>query len=131
MKLFALKANEPLTKSYTKRDGEIIKTPYPMTWEFTSIEENIATLADLKRVIEKHAALGHCLLKGQISRPLVAESRAGSTNTNDATEWLVLDFDGLPEQIEVKTDTNNTLRLPLTVDLVLKELGLDDISYVV
>ncbi len=131
MKLFALKANEPLTKSYTKRDGEIIKTPYPMTWEFTSIEENIAALVDLKRVIEKHAALGHCLLKGQISRPLVAESRAGSTNTNDATEWLVLDFDGLPEQIEVKTDTNNTLRLPLTVDLVLKELGLDDISYVV
>ena len=131
MQVFALKASEPLTKTYTKRDGEIVKTPYPMTWEFTSIEENVNTLEEFTDVIRKHAALGHCLLKGRIARPLVSESRAGSTNSNDATEWLVLDLDGLPEEIEVRTDGGNVMRVPLTLELVMKELKLDGISYIV
>lgn len=131
MQLFALKASEALTKTYTKRGGEIIKTPYPMTWEFTSIEENVTSLAEFKQVIERHAALGHCLLKGRISRPLVSESRAGSTVTSDATEWLVLDFDGLPEEIDVETKEGSKLRVKVTLEYVMRELKLEDISYIV
>lgn len=131
MIVYALKASEPLTKTYTKKNGEVTKTPYPMTWEFTSIAETVDTLDDFKRVIDKHAALGHCLIKGLLARPLVTESRAGGTDTNSATEWIVLDLDGLPEEIEIKNELGTTARIPLTLDVVLKELKLDNISYIV
>ena len=131
MIVYALKASEPLTKTYTKKNGEVTKTPYPMTWEFTSIAETVDTLDDFKRVIDKHAALGHCLIKGLLARPLVTESRAGGTDTNSATEWIVLDLDGLPEEIEIKNELGTTARIPLTLDVVLRELKLDNISYIV
>lgn len=131
MNLYFLQADKPLTKSYTKRGGELIKTPYPMTWEFTSHEEQCNDLPTLLRLMTKHAALGHCLLKGQLAKPLVRESRAGSTNTNDSTEWLCLDLDGLPENLEVQNANGQTNSVPLTLDLFLSEMGLGDISYIV
>jgi len=131
MNLYFLQADKPLTKSYTKRGGELIKTPYPMTWEFTSHEEQCNDLPTMLRLMTKHAALGHCLLKGQLAKPLVQESRAGSTNTNDSTEWLCLDLDGLPENLEVQNANGQTSSVPLTLDLFLSEMGLGDISYIV
>lgn len=131
MNLYFLQADKPLTKSYTKRGGELIKTPYPMTWEFTSHEEQCNDLPTMLRLMTKHAALGHCLLKGQLAKPLVQESRAGSTNTNDSTEWLCLDLDGLPENLEVQNANGQTSSVPLTLDLFLNEMGLGDISYIV
>lgn len=126
MNITFLQASVPLTKSYTKSSSGVTKTPYPFVWEFTSHEEQFTTLAQLDTLIRKHAALGHCALKGVTARPLVNESRAGSTDTNSTTEWLVLDLDGLPDTIEVNGKT-----APLTIDLFLSEIGLDDISYVV
>ncbi|MDM0116902.1 DUF5906 domain-containing protein [Variovorax sp. J22R133] len=113
----------PLTKSYSvDAKGALTKTPYPFVWEFTSHTRPCKNLADFDALLRAHAAKGHCFLKGSIARPLVAESRAGSTNSNDTTEVLVLDLDGLPEQHNGK---------PLTVDAFLKELGLGDVSYIV
>lgn len=131
MNLYFLQADKPLTKSYTKRGGELIKTPYPMTWEFTSIEEQCNDLPTMLKLMTKHAALGHCLLKGSLTKPLVKESRAGSTNTNDSTEWLCLDLDGLPENFETTTPSGQTISVPMTLDLFLQEMGLGDISYIV
>ena len=122
MKITFLAASVPLTKTFTKTKTEITKTPYPMTWEFTSHEENIGSLRDLEAQLTKHAALGHCAIKGTIKRPLVSESRAGATTTSDATEWLVLDLDGIP-------DTHN--KQTMTIDLFLEAMGLKDISYIV
>jgi hypothetical protein len=122
MKFIFLQASVPLTKTFSKKGSELVKTPYPFVWEFTSIEENIGSLGDLCTALRAHAAVGHCLLKGEIKRPLIKESRAGSTDTNSPTEWAVLDLDGLPEQHAGST---------LTIDLFLQALGLGDISYIV
>lgn len=131
MNLYFLEADKPLTKTYAKKNGELIKSPYPMTWEFTSHQEQSSDLSSMLSLLNKHAALGHCLLKGVIARSLVRESRAGSTNSNDATDWLCLDLDGLPEHMETKTPSGQTLTTPLTLDLFLSEMGLQDVSYIV
>lgn len=132
MNLYFLEATVPLTKSYGKSStGQLVKTPYPFVWEFTSIEESCTSLVQFERLLTQHATQGHCLLKGTIGRDLVRESRAGSTDTNASTEWLVLDLDGLPETIDFTTPSGHTTSAPLTIDLFLKELGLEDISYIV
>lgn len=131
MKLFFLEASVPLTKTYTKTTSGIKKTPYPMTWEFTSHEESCSNLQQFEHLLNKHSAEGHCLIKGELQRTLVNESRAGSTASNTATEWLVLDLDGLPETMDTKTPGGPIINAPLTVDLFLSELGLSDISYIV
>lgn len=117
MKVHFLEATTSLTKSFTRKsDGSVNKTPYPFVWEFTSHDEEIKTLADLEAALKKHAALGYCMLKGSLQRPLVKESRAGSTQTGSDTQLLVLDLDGLPHA---------------SVDDFLDDLGLKDYSYIV
>ena len=131
MKIVFLEAGVPLTKTYSKTASGVSKTPYPFVWEFTSHEEAFTTLPQLEALLKQHAAMGRCALKGAISRPLVKESRAGSTDTNATTEWLVLDLDGLPDTIEVTTPGGQAQSMPLTIDLFLQEMGLGDTSYVV
>ena len=128
MKVIFLEASVPLTKTYSKTKSGVTKTPYPFAWEFTSHEEDVLTLSQFEAVLKKHAALGHCALKGTISRPLVKESRAGSTDTSATTEWIVLDLDGLPPTVEIAGQAQPQT---LTVDLLLYEMGLGDISYIV
>lgn len=118
MKITFLKAPVPLTKSYSRRpDGSVNKTSYPNVFEVTSIEEDAASLQDMERLLKKHAALGHCLVKGNPTRPLSCESRAGTTDSAAATEWIVFDVDGIP---------NIT-----SIDDFLKALHFGDASYVV
>lgn len=116
MHVYFLEASVPLTKTYTQRSGELVKTPYPFVWEFTSHTEDITSLAQFETALKKHAALGHCLLKGKIHKPLVRESRAGSTVTSDMTEFIVLDLDGLDMA---------------TIEDFMKAMGLGDVSYIV
>lgn len=108
----------PLTKTYTKKpDGSIEKSSYPNVSNFTSFEENCSDMKAFEALIKRHAALGHTLLKGQIARPLKAESRKGSTDSNAQTDWIVLDLDGLPNAA--------------SVDQLLIALNFVDVSYVV
>lgn len=118
-KLTFLSASLPLTKTIEKlADGTIHKTPYPLVANFTS-----ETL-DINNITEFHAALLHrarstrkpCLLKGNIARDLVCESRKGTTITNEKTRWVCLDVD----------DARFT-----DPDEVMRALALEDISYVV
>jgi hypothetical protein len=88
-----------------------------MTWEFTSYVDDVNTIQDFHSVMTRRASQGMCLIKGNIARDLIKESRAGATNTNDPTEWLVLDLDGLPGGV--------------TVEALLTELGIKDTSYIV
>ena len=131
MLLYALAADRPLTKTYTKKGTELIKSPYPMTWEFTSHKETVTTLKDLERVLVAHASQGHCVLKGLIARDLVCESRAGSTNSNDTTEWMVLDLDGLPEHVDVTTTDKQLVSTQMSIPFFMDALGLGDVSYIV
>lgn len=127
MDIVFLRASVPLTKTYSKAaNGVITKSPYPLVWEFTSQTGSCKSLAQLELLLLENAKRGHCVLKGSIARPLVQESRAGSTDTNSTTEWLVLDLDGLPDQVDI-----NSVPTPLTIEVFLAEMGLSDISYIV
>ena len=97
MQLTFLKAAVPLTKSFLKAaNGTIEKTSYPNVYEVTTLHEECNNPKAFAALLTKHAALGHCLLKGTPTRDLVCESRAGTTDSNATTDWVVLDVDGLP-----------------------------------
>lgn len=118
MDIIFLSASIPLTKTYTKKaDGSIEKSSYPNVTNFTSHEEPCPDMKSFEALLKKHSLLGHTLLKGGIARPLVAESRKGSTDSNAATDWIVFDVDGLPGMA--------------TIDQFLIALNLADVSYVV
>jgi hypothetical protein len=118
MNITFLEAAVPLTKTYfLGTDNKIDKHAYPNIKHFTSHEEQCATLSDFYTAVKKHAALGHCLLKGQLDMPLINESRAGHTSSDAASDWVCLDFD--------KADFD-------TVDAALACIpAMNDVSYIV
>jgi hypothetical protein len=106
-----------LTKHFKlTEEGTLQKEPYPQVYAFNSDEVEAETIGDLFAQLVAHADHGQCLLKGKLDRPLKNESRAGHTNSDDATDWLVLDNDNLhdvePQQL---------------MDL----LGLGDVDYII
>ena len=118
MKITFLKASMPLTKSYSRKTGQPIqKTNYPHAFEFSSVEEDATDLKHMAHLLAKHSLLGNCICKGTPTRTLVCESRAGTTDSNASTEWIVLDVDGLPNIA--------------TIDDFLKALNLEDVSHIV
>ena len=74
-------------------------TPYPHVKNVTSHDIEVpidsSGLAILENQIEKHAKLGHCLLKGNLKRSIENESRAGKTDRIGYSSLLVLDIDGI------------------------------------
>lgn len=96
MELFFLSAKVPLTKTFTRMpSGDIEKSPYPLIKNFTSHSELVDSAEQFYNAITAHAAAGQCLLKGQLHRQLKDESRAGSTNALDHTEWMCFDLDNI------------------------------------
>lgn len=91
-----LNSSSPLVKRFTRANDQLVKHPYPMVKDFTSTVEEVSTIKDLRAKLEEHALQGHCLLKGTLSRPLINESRKGSTDRNAPTNYFCLDADGLP-----------------------------------
>lgn len=131
MNINFLSAAMPLTKSYkAQADGSIEKSSYPHAYEFTSHTESCADLPDFLVAVTKHAALGRCLLKGLLTQPLVSESRAGSTNTQDTTDWICLDIDGLPDTITSVATNGATKTNPYTINDLMDDIGMGDISYI-
>lgn len=132
MDITFLESAVSLTKTFTKgADGNVLKTPYPFVWEFTSHAVQVSTLAALHTYLTEHAALGHCLLKGNVQRPLVKESRAGSTDPNATTQFVVLDLDGLPDVFISIDPTGIEMKTSVTLDTFLTALKLSTVSYIV
>ena len=130
MNLTFLSSSMALTKSYTRLpDDTIEKSSYPNVWEVTSINRECGGLESLKNLITLHANQGHCLLKGNVMRPLVKESRKDSTDRNASTDWICLDIDGLPNP-QMITVGDRIIESPLTVDDIMAAMGMSDISYV-
>lgn len=97
MDIYFLEASVPLTKEYYLNDqGEIDSNSYPAVRDYTSHKEVITNAAQLHAAVTKHTKAGHCLLKGKLHRTLNKESRAGSTERHDTTQWMCLDLDGAP-----------------------------------
>lgn len=117
MIVYFLEARIPLTKTYIRKaDGTIEKSSYPHVYNVTSHEENCKDMQAFFKQIVAYAAKNFCLVKGTLSRPLKNESRAGTTNTNDETDWICLDIDGLSGKVDIPQ--------------LLKALNLDHITYV-
>jgi hypothetical protein len=117
MKINFLAAKQPIVKAYElAQDGTLIKHPYPFVYEVTSFEENPTSLYELYQHICKYSARGACLLKGELQRKLVLESRAGTTNPETPTDWICLDLDGISGFS--------------TVDEFLKAIGANGVDYV-
>lgn len=79
-------------QALTKTIKNGIITPYPNVWEVNSYEADITTPEELFTHIQLHADMGSALLKGQLDRPLRAESRSGRV-LDLSTKLLVLDID--------------------------------------
>lgn len=116
-KVTYLAAEVPLTKSFHIENGELVKVGHPRIYDCTSFTEEYETLDEFCEIMRRHAAQGHCLLKGNTTRPLKGESRMGSTDPNAPTDVLLLDLDGLKE-IE-------------TTDAMLAELGFSECDHIV
>ena len=86
-----LEARVPLTKKFTASSKE----PYPNAFEFKSHIHTVRDLQHFTDLISEHAKLGHCLLKGEVDKPIEWESRANRTNPHQYTKWMCLDIDGL------------------------------------
>lgn len=118
MLLTFLEADRPLAKSYSlAADGSLQKESYPRVWEFTSHNEQVLDMQGFYDALIKRAALGHCLLKGEVQRPLAAESRAGSTDPNSLTRWICLDLDRLASGESIAS--------------MVARLGLGDVTHIV
>ena len=128
MKLTFLNATVALTKTYSKLpDGTVEKSSYPNVWEVSSVIEDCPDLRTMESLINKHANIGNCLLKGMVTRPLMSESRKDSTDRNATTEFICLDLDGI-EPTFILDPAYPPINV--TVDAILDAMGLSDISYV-
>lgn len=92
--LTSLQAMKPLTKIF-KSPTEV--TSYPLVSKCSSFDHqydpnNINTFAD---VIRQVATNKGCLLKGPLKKQLTSESRAGHSDKNAVTRWIMIDVDGL------------------------------------
>lgn len=92
MKLTFLSAGVPLTKTISPE----VTLPYPIRKRMTSRTLDVTTPQELHAAIVEHAAQGHCLLTGELSREISNESRKGLVDATNPTQLLVLDIDGLP-----------------------------------
>lgn len=110
MQIHFLGARCPLVKTISPTETDA----YPLVKNFTSYTETVITAKDFYRHIVVHASQGHCLLKGNIKTPLLDEPRQGATNTDEATQFICLDFDK-HEAPDIET--------------LLGSMGLSDISY--
>lgn len=117
MKITFLAAEVPLTKTFNLENGQITKVGHPKIVDYTSIHYEVTDLMDFAERLQHHAPKGHCLLKGNTTRPLTTESRAGTTNPNEPTQWLCLDLDGLKHIT--------------SVEQFMHSIGMGDVCYVV
>jgi len=101
-------------------------TAYPNVKNVTSHLEHVTDIDSLHAAIMDHASRGHCMLKNNLKRPIVNESRKGMCDKFAPTQLLVLDFDKFPV-------ISDSFDLQTAVDFALNSLskfGLQVTDYV-
>lgn len=72
---------------------------YPQIRNFNSVtydvEKSIKGLQEKVTLLQKHSAKGDCTLKGYLTKDLANESRAGMVDSQELTENLIMDIDGI------------------------------------
>lgn len=118
MNICFLSADKPIVKRYElDSKGELVKHSYPFVYEVTSHEEHPNGLPELATLMQRYSKTGATLVKGELSRQLVTESRKGTTDPTAKTDWVCLDLDGVDNY--------------QTVDLFLEDIGCGDTDYIV
>lgn len=118
MNIYFLSADKPIVKRYElDSKGELVNHSYPFVYEVTSHEEHPKGLPELATLMKRYSKTGATLVKGELSRQLVTESRRGTTDSTAKTDWICLDLDGVDNY--------------QTVDLFLEDIGCGDTDYVV
>lgn len=119
-KITFLEATEPklpLTKTIRKTATGFEFESYPKkVAKFNSHTIDVKDIIEFAKVLNERITSGMCLLKGLINKKLENESRAGSTETRDKTEWVCFDLDKAPFK---------------TPDEFMKAVNLHDVTYVV
>lgn len=105
----------PLTKVFRHDGDRISKQNYPHVLNFDSEAHEVTSLTKFRSLLANPPP-DTCLLKGNVTKPLSNESRAGSTNSLEPTPWVLLDVDGL------KSVTN--------AEQFMTKVGLGDVSYI-
>jgi len=105
-----------LTKKFTKRRGVIEKESYPHVARFTSSTADPKTLTAFAKALTTAANRGECLSKSLLTREITNESRAGTTDRDLVTQFMVLDLDKMTGF--------------KSIDEFLDVLGLSNVSYI-
>ena len=122
-----LSADTPLVKVFTLQNGVVDKAPYPMVRDFFSHRVEVTGIQEFYTALSRAAAQGWCMSKGALNKELKGSSRAGTTNPNDATHLLVLDFDNLGGFVGADSARANNLH----IDAALRACGLDTYTHVI
>ena len=94
MKVTFLQAAVPLAKSFEEiAPGTYREESYPNIINMSSLEYDVEDLSEFHSYLAVAAQQGMCLLKGNLDRQLVNESRAGHTSSSEPTQWICLDVD--------------------------------------
>ena len=130
MQITFLSAGNGLRLSKTFSSSETIA--YPMVKAMNSSDYEVSDLQELYPLIKAKASDGECLLKGNLKRPIINESRAGKTDRAKYSQFLILDVDGiqLPEWFFTSQLTSNDIEKAAAQ--VISELPsyLHNISYI-
>ena len=91
MELIFLSSKQKLVKEISTEGV----TPYPLVKNFTSHTETVEDCDELFTTLTQHAAAGHCLHKGLLTKKLKNSPRAGVADRNAPTDYIVFDLDGI------------------------------------
>ena len=91
MELIFLSSKQKLVKEISTEGV----TPYPLVKNFTSHTETVENCDELFTTLTQHAAAGHCLHKGLLTKKLKNSPRAGVADRNAPTDYIVFDLDGI------------------------------------
>ena len=122
-----------LSKEFSKRKGF---TSYPLVKAVTSHKQDVPVsetgLKRLEHLIRAHSDMGHCLLKGNLKRDLVDESRAGKADRTALSNLLILDVDGVRLSKPLTTGKLSSADVAFLANQVIAELPLQlqNVSYI-
>jgi hypothetical protein len=123
----------PLRKEIGLADGT--NRSYPLAGKVTVHEEKLdlaeAGVEGYRELLLNHAAEGHALYKGLMTKLLKHESRRGMTDKEARTEFLVLDVDGLDMDVKIGKPATSA-DVQRVADMVIQMLpaALHETSYV-
>jgi len=122
-----------LSKHYSLEKGF---TPYPHVKSVSSTTHDITPdyngLVTLEQLIRDHSSQGHCMLKGNLKRNLIEESRAGHSDRNALSNLLVLDVDGVRLPKPLNTGKLTSADVQYLSNQIIGELPheLQNVSYI-